>query len=93
MNTLGVWEPFKINALPKDRKPIKHKWVFDIKRTGVFCARLVACGYSQIPGIDFNDFYAPVVNDAVFCIIIIINSINVESTKHNYGCGNRISSQ
>jgi hypothetical protein len=33
---------------------------------------LIACGYSQVPGIDFQDFYSPVVNDAVICIIIIL---------------------
>jgi hypothetical protein len=31
----------------------------------------VACGYSQIPGIDFNESYAPVINDVSFCIILI----------------------
>jgi Reverse transcriptase (RNA-dependent DNA polymerase) len=45
---------------------------FDIKRTGIFQARLVACGYSQIPGVDFQDYYSPVVNDAVFRIVIIL---------------------
>jgi hypothetical protein len=45
---------------------------FDIKSTGVFRERLVACGYSQIPGTDFSDYYSPVVNDVVFRIVIII---------------------
>jgi Reverse transcriptase (RNA-dependent DNA polymerase) len=31
----------------------------------------VACGYSQIPGIDFNKSFAPVINDVSFCIILI----------------------
>ena len=51
---------------------VKHKWVFDIKRNGIFRARLVACGYSQKPGIDFTDTYSPVVNDAVFRLLIVI---------------------
>jgi hypothetical protein len=59
------------NQLP-GRKPIKHKWVFDIKRTGVFRARLVACGCSQIPVVDFSDYYGLVVNDVVFRIVIRI---------------------
>jgi Reverse transcriptase (RNA-dependent DNA polymerase) len=72
MNALKVWHPINFSDIPEGRKPIKCKWVFDIKRNGIFRARLVACGYSQIPGIDFEEYYAPVVNDAVFRIVIII---------------------
>jgi hypothetical protein len=49
MNILKVREPVDFNNLPNGQKPIKNKRVFNIKRTGVFRARLVACGYSQIP--------------------------------------------
>jgi Reverse transcriptase (RNA-dependent DNA polymerase) len=38
---------------------------------GVFIARLVACGYSQIPGIDFNESFALVVNNVSFQIMLI----------------------
>jgi hypothetical protein len=31
MKTLKVWEPINYNQLPTGQKPIKHKWVFDIK--------------------------------------------------------------
>jgi Reverse transcriptase (RNA-dependent DNA polymerase) len=31
----------------------------------------VACVYSQIPEIDFNESFAPVINDVSFCIILI----------------------
>jgi hypothetical protein len=72
MKMLKVWHTVQKSSIPKDRKCIKNRWVFDIKRTGVFRACLVACGYSQVPGIDFQDFYSPVVNDAVFRIIIIL---------------------
>ena len=49
-----------------------HKWVFEIKQNGVFRARLVACGYSQIPGQDFGDIYSPVVNDVTVCLLIVM---------------------
>jgi Reverse transcriptase (RNA-dependent DNA polymerase) len=45
---------------------------FKMKRKGVFRARLVACGYSQIPGVDFNESFAPVINDVSFRIMLII---------------------
>jgi hypothetical protein len=58
--------------VPPNRWCIKSKWIFDIQRTGIFRARLVSCGYSQIPGTDFIDYKSPVVNDTVFHILILI---------------------
>jgi hypothetical protein len=43
--------------------------MFKIKQNGVFPARLVVCGYSQIQGLNFNDSFAPVVNDVAFPIL------------------------
>jgi Reverse transcriptase (RNA-dependent DNA polymerase) len=43
-----------------------------VKRNDIFRARLVACGYSQVPGVDFNESYAPVINDVSFRVITII---------------------
>jgi hypothetical protein len=40
----------------------------------------VACGYSQIPGIDFNESFAPVINDVRFQIMLIVKLIwNLEA--------------
>jgi hypothetical protein len=36
---------------------------------------LVACGYSQVPGVDFTDSFSPVVNDATFRMMIIIEMV------------------
>jgi hypothetical protein len=36
---------------------------------------LVACGYSQIPGVNFNKSFAPVVNDVSFRIILTAKSL------------------
>ena len=58
-----------------NRRCVKHKWVFDIKRNGTFRARLVACGYTQVPGIDFTEAYSPVINDVVFRIMIILQMV------------------
>ena len=58
--------------IPSGRRCVKHKWVFEIKRSGVFCSRLVACGYSQVPGVDFSEIFSPVCNDVTFRIILII---------------------
>ena len=58
--------------MPNRKRCVKHKWVFKVKRNGIFQARLVACGYSQIPGVDFGDHFAPVVNDVSYRMMIAI---------------------
>jgi hypothetical protein len=72
MERMGVWKKVMRSIIPKGRRSVKCKWVFDIKRNGVFRARLVACGYSQIPGVDFTEAYSPVVNDVSFRILIVV---------------------
>ena len=67
-----VWKVIKKREIPKGRRCVKSKWVFDIKRSGIFKARLVACGYSQVPGVDFTESYAPVINDVCWRILIIV---------------------
>jgi hypothetical protein len=70
MEKKKVWEVMKKEDIPQDRRTINCKWIFKIKRNGVFRARLVACSYSQIPGVNFNESFAPVVNDVSFRIIL-----------------------
>src|SRR6056300_736434 len=71
MNTRKVWRKIKKRDIPEGRRCVKHKWVFNIKRDGRHRARLVACGYSQIPGVDYTDNYAPVVNDVTYRIMMV----------------------
>jgi hypothetical protein len=59
----GTWEQV---VPPKDANIISCKWVFDIKKltSGAierFKARLVARGFSQVMGVDYNDTFAPTV--------------------------------
>jgi len=71
----GTWDLVK---LPKDKKPIRCKWIFKRKEAvspsepARYKARLVAKGYSQIPGIDFNDVFSPVVKHNSIPILLSI---------------------
>ncbi|KAM0028529.1 putative RNA-directed DNA polymerase [Helianthus debilis subsp. tardiflorus] len=60
---------------PIDVKPVGYKWVFAIKRNEKneivrYKARLVAQGFSQIPGVDYEETYSTVV-DAITLRFII----------------------
>jgi hypothetical protein len=57
----GTWELVK---LPPGRKAIGSKWVFKVKHNSDgsierYKARVVAKGYSQRPGLDFGETFAP----------------------------------
>ena len=70
MITRGVWRKIDKVKIPENRRLIGNKWVFKIKRDGTYRARLVALGYSQIPGVDYTDNFAPVAHDVSFRIAL-----------------------
>jgi hypothetical protein len=64
MHTRKVLKKINRSQIPHVRRCVKkHKWVFKIKHSGAFRGRLVACGYSQIPGVDYTKNYTPVISD------------------------------
>ena len=62
----------KRSEMAEGRRCVKHKWVMEIKRSGRFRARLVACGYSQVAGVDFTDIHSPVKNDSTLKMLIVV---------------------
>ena len=68
MTNRGVWRKIDKAKIPENRRLIGNKWVFEIKRDRTYRARLVALGYSQIPGVDYTDNFAPVAHDVSFRI-------------------------
>ena len=75
MLDMGVWRHVKRNDHPNDHRLVGCRWVFKVKRNGVYHARLVAKGFSQIPCVDFTDSYSPVVNDVTFRVVEAIMQI------------------
>ena len=64
------WRKTDRKRIPNNRRLIRNKWVFKIKRDGTYRTRLVALGYSQIPGVDYTDNFAPVAHDVSFRIAL-----------------------
>lgn len=69
----GVW---KLVERPKGRNVIKSKWVYKTKldHTGKdkYRARLVARGFSQRYGVDYNDTFSPVVRHSTVRILFAL---------------------
>ena len=65
-----VWRKTDRKKIPSNRRLIGNKWVFKIKRDGTYRASLVALGYSQFPGVDYSDDFAPVAHDVSFRIAL-----------------------
>ena len=53
-------DTWKLINLPPGHKSIKSKWVFKLKADGHYCTYLVAKGFMQIPGIDYDETFSPV---------------------------------
>jgi transposase InsO family protein len=59
---------FQIETMQVNKKKISTKWIFSLKldETGIkihkYKARLVARGFTQVAGIDYNEIFAPVVS-------------------------------
>jgi hypothetical protein len=70
MKEKGVFEKICKSELPNGCTCIKNKWEIKIKRNGIFSLRLGACGYSQVPELDFYQSFSSVINDSIFCILL-----------------------
>ena len=60
IDALAKNETWDLVDLPAGRKAVKSKWVFKLKSDGRFRARVVAKGFTQVPGIDFDETFSPV---------------------------------
>jgi len=56
LKALQKRQVYDLVDLPLNRKAISNKWVFSEKSNGRQCAHLVAKGFSQIEGIDYEIF-------------------------------------
>ena len=59
IDTLHKNDTWELVDLPAGCKAVKSKWVFKLKANGCFHAWLVAKGFMQIPGIDYDETFSP----------------------------------
>ena len=55
--------------------------MFKVKGNNVYRARLVALGYSQIPGLDHEDNFSPVVTEVTFRVALVMMLMNDWSSE------------
>ena len=72
---LKQWDMFELINVPKGRKVINNRWVVDIKPDGHKRAHLVAKGFSQVEGIDFDHVFSPVIRFEMVHLMLALASL------------------
>jgi len=82
-----VWEEVELKDLPVGRKLVGSGWVFKVKRNADrsverFKARIVAKGYSQVKGLDYDETFAPVIRyDSLRLIIALALHLGLDMSQ------------
>ena len=85
MLSLEKNQTWKLVSLPKNQRVVGSKWVFKKKEwiPGVeaprYKASLVAKGFTQVEGIDYNEIFSPVVKHcSIRVLIAFVNMYDLE---------------
>ena len=66
---------YKVIDLPKKMKVIKNHWIFNIKSDNYYRSQLVAKGFSQVKGINFDKLFSPVVHYETAYLFLVIATL------------------
>jgi len=75
IETLTKRHVFDFILHPSGYRVIKNRWVFDVKPDGRKPACLVAKGFSQIEGMDFDQIFSPVVHFKTVRLILALAAL------------------
>lgn len=87
MSSMYENQAWELVDLPEGRKGIGSKWTFKIKKDASgkiqrYKARLVAQGFSQKFGTDYDEVFAPVAKQVTFKILLAVASAKRMKVKH-----------
>ena len=76
----GTWDEILV-PLPRGKKAVGSKWVYRVKENSdgtvdVYKSRLVAQGFSQVEGIDFNETFAPTLRYTTLRAMLALAAVN-----------------
>ena len=77
MDVLTKNEMWDLVDLPPSHKAVKSKWVFKLKSDGYFACRLVAKGFMQIPGLDFDKTFSPLAHFELLHLLLALATLVV----------------
>ena len=75
LNALKKRDIFELVDRPTSRKTIKNRWVFNVKSDGRRKAHLVAKGFSQVEGLDFDQIFSPIVRFETVRLILALAAL------------------
>jgi len=87
LNSQEDRQTWKVTKLPEGRKCIGCRWIFKIKtdsdgKIQQYKARLIAQGFSQQRGIDYNETYSPVANFSLIRLLLALTVQRHWYTRH-----------
>jgi Reverse transcriptase (RNA-dependent DNA polymerase) len=76
LETFGTW---RLEKPPPNVNIVGCRWTFVMKHDASdaiarYRARLIAQGFSQVPGVDFFETYAPVAKMASMCLLLAMSA-------------------
>ena len=81
MKSIQKTNTWNLVELPEGRVPISNKWIYKKKRNEMgevirYKARLVARGFTQREGLDYEETYSPVVKHSSLRVLLSLAAIN-----------------
>ena len=75
LEALRKRQVYQLVDRPKGKNVIKNRWVFDVKTDGRKRARLVARGFTQVEGIDYDQIFSPVVRYETVRLVLALAAL------------------